>query len=112
MKRSIHKHFYTHLISLEPITIALNEMPMTNEERWELITIAESHVHITIIDVVLSDLSTEDKKKFLEHMDHHDHTTTWNFLQEKTKDVEKKIKKASENVIKELLDDITDKKTS
>ena len=103
MKR---KHFYTHIIDTSILSLELGEMDMTSEERLHLLSLVESSIHQTILDLVLSELSEEDKKQFLMHVASSDHDKIWKFLKEKTKNIEEKIKKAAEDLKKELHKDI------
>ena len=81
-------------------------MNLKNEERLHLLQLAESNVHHAIIDAVLSELSEEDKQKFIEHLNSDDHDKIWELLNSKVENVEDKIKKAAEEIKKELHKDI------
>jgi len=100
------KHFYGHLVSLDSLFIALQNIEMSDEERKQLAAIIESHVHYTILDVVLSHLATEDKKIFLQHVQENNHDKIWGLLNDKTQDLEKKIIQSAEEVTMEFLKDI------
>jgi hypothetical protein len=62
------KHFYSHLIRLDSVHISLNDLELTVEERNELIGIMDSSIHHVILDTILSELSSYDKKLFLTHL--------------------------------------------
>ncbi len=104
------KTFYHHLISIEEIDIELNKLGLPEHERIELLNIAENTIHHTIIDVVLSELSKEDKKTFLEHHSKSNHETTLRYVKGKITNIEGKIRVAAEDLKKELLKDIRDLK--
>lgn len=102
--------FYTHLISTEPLVVALNDLNMTEEERIHLTTIVEQTMHQTILDAVLSELSEEDKKLFLTHLATDDHEATWEFLTQRIEKIEEKIKKTANDLARELHEDIKETK--
>jgi hypothetical protein len=104
------KQFYSHLVELNSLYIALDLLEMKPHERAELITIVDSSVHSVILDTVLSKLSEEDKKIFLSHLASEKHDEIWRLLNEKTKHIEKHIQKAANELIKEMHEDI--KKTT
>lgn len=104
------KHFYTHIIDTSTLLLELAEMDMTSEERIHLLSLVESNIHQTILDLVLSELSEEDKKIFLFHVVEGKHDKVWKLLKEKTVNIEEKIKKAADDLKKELHKDINEAK--
>lgn len=104
------KHFYSHIVETESIVIELNQMDLTEEEKTHLISLMDSNLHHTILDAILSELSDEDKKTFLKHLAHEDHDKVWQLLNEKIKNIESKIKKASEDLKEQLRKDIKEVK--
>lgn len=104
------KHFYHHLVPLDSIIIELNKLEMSDDERNHLVMIVESNVHVIIIDLVLSNLTTEDKKEFLNHLKADDHEKIWSLLKEKTENIEEKIKTSAEELLKEFINDIDETK--
>lgn len=106
------KHFYTHIIDTSSLSLELGEMDLSTEERMHLISLVESNIHQTILDLVLSELSEDDKKIFLMHVVSSNHDKVWKILKEKTKNIEEKIKKAADDLKKELHKDIKETKSS
>lgn len=104
------KHFYTHLVETSSISLALGDIDLMPEERKELITLVEVNMHKTIMNLVLSELSEEDKKQFLLHVAHDYHERVWNLLKEKTDNIEEKIQKAAIDLQKQLHKDIEEVK--
>lgn len=100
------KHFYSHLIDTESIYLSLYILDLNEKERQELMKIVESSVHHVIIDTIMSELSEEDKKIFLTHLASEKHDKLWKLLQEKTKNIEEKIKQAVFELKRELHKDI------
>lgn len=105
------KHFYSHLIPLEIIIIELDKLKLSKDEKTHLLTIVSSNIHFTILDVVLSHLTTTDKKTFLEHVEQDNHEKTWGFLNTKTQNLEEKIKKSAQELLDEFVKDISEVKT-
>lgn len=106
------KHFYTDIIDTSTLSLELGEMNLTSEERIDLISLVDSNIHHAILDLVLSELSEEDKKQFLMHVASSEHDKVWKLLKEKTENIEEKIKKTAEDLKKELHKDIKEVKRS
>lgn len=106
----MNKHFYSHLIRLDSVHIALNDLELTIEERDELTGIMDSSIHHIILDTILSELSAYDKKLFLTHLHSQKHDEIWQLLNEKTKNIETKIRNAVDDLKKELHADIYEAK--
>lgn len=104
------KHFYNHLVEFESLIVEINKLEMSEEERAHLISIVDSSLHHTVLDAVLSELSDEDKKKFLEHLSIDDHDKVWRHLNEKVDNIEEKIKNAAHSLKQELHKDIEESK--
>lgn len=104
------KHFYSHLIEVDSIHIALDELELSAEERDELATIMESNIHHVVLDTILSELSSYDKKLFLHHLASDKHDEVWNLVHKKVENIEEKIKKAVDDLKKHLHEDIHEAK--
>ena len=100
------KHFYSYHVEIDSLIIEIESLPIKDHEKKHLIQLAESQIYHTIIDSVLSELNSEDKKAFLEHLNSKNHEKIWKFLRSNVKDVEEKIKEAAVSVKKELHKDI------
>lgn len=106
--RAQGKHFYSHIIETSTVSLALGDMELSQDERRELISLAHDNLHHAILDTVLSELSEDDKKIFLQHVAFDDHAKIWDLLGSKVKNIEEKIQKVAEDVKKELHQDIKD----
>jgi len=104
MKR--HKHFYHHLIEIDSIHLALDELELDPEEKQDLIIIVDDNIHHTVLDTVLSELKNSDKKAFLALVLAEDHGEIWHLLSEKMENAEDKIKKAVNSLVAKLHEDI------
>lgn len=100
------KSFYNHLVEIDSLTIELDKIEISQDEKRHLILLIDSNIHQTVLNVVLSELQESDKKIFLHHLSSGNHDKVWTHLKEKIEDVENKIKKAADELIKELHEDI------
>jgi hypothetical protein len=104
------KHFYSDIVDIESLKIALSEMDLSTKEKSHLLEIVESSVHHVVLDAVLSELSEKDKKIFLAHLISDEHDKIWEMLNEKSENIEEKIKKAAEDLKEQLHKDIKEVK--
>ncbi len=100
------KHFYSHIVETSSISLALGEMELTPDERKHLISLAEDNLHHAILDAVLSELSDEDKEKFLILLANDEHEKVWDLLTKRVDHIEDKIRQAAEDLKKELHKDM------
>ena len=106
------KHFYSHLIEIHEIYLSISEMEISDQERGHLTSLAEANIHATVINTVLPELSSEEKKVFLKNMLANDHDKTWKHLSSRVKNIEEKLSKSLNDLKKELLKDIEEAKKS
>ncbi|MBI2019176.1 hypothetical protein HYS95_00720 [Candidatus Daviesbacteria bacterium] len=102
--------FYTHLIEIESVTRELDQLDLSQEERHHLAHLVDSSIHHTILDAIFSKLSETDKKVFLNYLKDDDHQKIWNFLNEKTENIESSIKEAAQELKEQLRKDIKEAK--
>ncbi len=100
------KYFYTHIVDTSTLSLELGDMDLTPEERLHLISLIDSNIHHEILDLVLSELNSEDKKAFLIYLASEDHDKIWKLLNAKVDNIEEKIKKTVEDLKRELHKDI------
>lgn len=100
------KYFYSHIVETSIISLELGEMDLASSERAHLVSLVESQLHHAILDTILSELSEEDKKTFLKHLSLDNHDKIWGHLKSRIENIEDKIKKAAEELKKELHKDI------
>jgi len=101
-----HKFFYTHLIQITDVTIRLSELDLTEDEKNHLLSLMEANIHSAVIDTVLSELSKEDKKIFLQNLVSENHEKTWEHLKSRIEKLDVKITKAIENLKEDLIKDV------
>lgn len=100
------KHFYTHLIEIEPIMVTLDEITFSDDQKKEVMTIVEKTTHYVVMDTLLSELSGVDKKKFLSHVVKDDHEKVWDLVTKKIVDAERKIRSVIRDAHLSIIDDI------
>ena len=101
-----NNNFYSHLIEYETVYIELDSMDLTDAEKKHLAEIIDSNLHHTVLNAILSELSDEDKEKFLGHLRDGNHDKVWEHLNDKTDSIEEKIKNAAESLKKEIHEDL------
>lgn len=102
----MNKHFYSHIITIESLIIELDELDLSPTQKYHLSTLIDSSLHNVILDAILSELSDEDKRIFINHLSLGNHDKIWNLLNQKVDNVEEKITKAAEDLKIELHKDI------
>lgn len=100
------KSFYTHLIEIESITVELDKLDLTDEQKIHLSGLVDSSLHHAILDAILSELSQEDKRVFFNHLKEEDHSKIWQFLNGKVNNIEDKIRKTADDLKSELKKDL------
>ena len=103
--------FYQKYIVIESLIEELDSMDLSDDERNHLSKLVDSSLHHTILDEILFNLSPEDKRVFLAKMSEDpEDEKLMEFLNEKIDNIEDKIRKVSEDLIKEMHKDIKEAK--
>ena len=101
------KYFYQKYIIIEDLITQLHSLDLSNEERHHLASLVDSSLHHAILDEILSNLSEEDKKLFLHELNKDpENKKIMEFLNEKIDNIEEKIKKVADELIKEMHKDV------
>ncbi len=103
-------HFFSHLIEIQTLELEIDGMSMEEHEKNEIKKLIHENIYHTVLDAVLSELSEDDKRVFLTHLASEDNEKIWNFVNDKVENIEEKIRKAAEDIKKELHKDITSTK--
>ena len=104
------KKFYSHLIEIESLIIELDKLNLTGTERKHLANLVDANLHHTIMDAILSQLSEEDKKTFMQILHQKVNEKIWDFLNSKVDNIEDKIKKAAKDLKTQLHKDLREAK--
>lgn len=102
------QHFYSHITNIHSLHIALGRLKIDSTEKEELLLLADSTLHQTILETILSELSPKDKRQFFDHLNTNDHETIWQFLREKINGIEGKITRVGKTLIDSFHKDIND----
>lgn len=100
------KYFYAHLIEIESVIAKLDQMSLSPEQKVHLTALIDSSLHHSILDAILSELSEQDKRIFLNHLKEDDRNKIWKFLNEKIDNIEGKIMKTAEDLKVQLHKDL------
>lgn len=106
------KKFYSEVVDFSGVFEELATIDATDNEKRELLELAHDHLHQTILDAILSELSDRDKKIFLANLEYESEERIWKHLNEKVENIEEKIKTAADNLGVLLKKDIKNAKTS
>ena len=104
------KHFYSHIIHIDTIHKSLDDLGIPQEEKDELIILVESSVHHVVLDIVLSHLKDDHKKKLIEHVTAEEREKAWELVTSVMHNAEAKIKLAVDKLIDKLHEDIAEVK--
>ena len=104
------KQFYSHLVTIDSVALELERLDMSEQERSHLLVLVDSTLHHMITQAVLDELSSEEKKVFLDHVQKGERDKVWQLFDTRTKKIEEKIKVISEELKKELSKDIQEEK--
>lgn len=100
------KYFFSHLTEIESINIELDKLDLKKEQKLHLADLIDSSLYHTVLDAIFSELNSEEKKDFINHLREDDSERMWSFLNSKIDNIEDKIKKAAEDLKKELHSDL------
>lgn len=102
----MEKTFYAHIVEIDTLIVELDKLNLTEEQKQHLASLIDSSLHHTILDVIMSELSEEDKKTFMSHLEKNDHSKIWDHLNGRVNNIEEKIRKAADELKLELHMDI------
>jgi hypothetical protein len=88
----------------------IDSLSISDNEKDHLKSLAESHIHHNVLDSILSELSEDDKKTFLHHIESKHQENIWTFLNSKIEDVEEKVREAANVIKRDLLKDVREAK--
>lgn len=98
----MNKHFFSHLVEMNALEVEIDSFDLSTAEKKEIKKLIDESIYHSVLDAILSELSEKDKKVFLSHLADDDHTKIWEFVNKKVENIEEKIKKAAEEIKKEL----------
>ena len=84
------------------LSVFLDELDLTKEEKSHLLELASDSLHHAILDTILTHLSKKEKDVFLHNLVTNDHDRIWKHLRDNIEGIEEKIKKTAQQVKSEL----------
>lgn len=105
------KLFYQRFIKIDGLLEELDSLELSPDEKVHLTTLIDDSLYNLVLDQILSNLQTEDKKLFLKLIaEDKSHEKLVDFLQGKVDNIEAQLQKATEQLIKELHKDVKEVK--
>lgn len=98
--------FYNHLIEVEKLTVELDKLDLSSEEKHHLASLIDASLYHTILNAILSQLNEKDKRVFVQHITEGNKEKIWRFLNAKIDHIENKIKDAADDLKDDFLKDI------
>lgn len=99
--------FYSHILTIEPIHEKLSSLDILDDQRSQLLDILHSHIHVTVIDIILSELDEGKKKEFLHLVAvKEDNAGAWNFVLANIEKGEDKVKTAIDKIVADFVADL------
>lgn len=100
-------YFYSHLVEIESITLALDELHLSDSQKKHLASLIDSTIHHEILDIIFSKLSSDDKEMLMNKIKNDpEDKEIMKILNEKVENIEDEIKEAVSKLKKELHEDI------
>ena len=104
------KHFYSHVIEITPLHMALDGLELDVEEKEHLLQLIEASVHHAVLDTILSELSDEHKKVLMSFIVKNEHDEAWQLVITNIPEAEVKIRKTAQSLIDGMHTDIKEAK--
>lgn len=104
-------YFYSHLVEIESITLALSEMNLSDSQKKHLASLIDSTIHHEVLDIIFSKLSEQDKEMLVNKIkENPEDKEIMEILNDKVGNIEEEIKEAVIKLKKELHEDIKEAK--
>lgn len=99
--------FYSHIISFESLIISLEELNLSAHHKKVLTSLIDDTAHKAILGLILSKLSPTEKIEFLRMVNQNPRDgKIIDYLNSKASNIESEIRRAAEQLKKELHQDI------
>ncbi|MDO8639047.1 MAG: hypothetical protein Q7R43_05725 [Candidatus Daviesbacteria bacterium] len=100
-------YFYSHLVEIESVTLALDNMNLSYSQKKHLASLIDSTIHHTILDLIFSKLSKTDKELLVEKIKKNpEDKEIMKILNDKVENIDMEIKEAVSKLKKELHEDM------
>ena len=106
------KYLFEEIIQIKTVHLKLNELNLADEEKEELLEIMKSTIHHKVIDLILSELTDEEKEIFLsqvipspgeESSEAFPKDVSLNVLRDRINNLEEKVKEKVKEAEEELI---------
>lgn len=103
---------FSNYLDLEVLVLSFEGLNLKEEQKQHLIKLVDSSFHQLVFNEILSALTTSDKKIFLYHLSSNKkQDEVMEFLSVKIEDVDGRIRRISDEVIREFQKDIKEYQT-
>lgn len=100
-------YFYSHLVEIDSITLALDEMNLSDSQKKHLASLIDSTIHHEILDIIFSNLPEGDKEMLMNKIKNDpEDKEIMKILNEKVENIEEEIKEAVSKLKVQLHEDI------
>lgn len=100
-------YFYSHLVEIDSITLALDEMNLSDTQKKHLASLIDSTIHHEVLDIIFSKLSLKDKEMLMHKIKKNpEDKEIMKILNEKVDNIESDIKEAVIKLKMQLHEDI------
>ncbi len=104
-------YFYSHLVEIESITLALDEIDLSASQKKHLASLIDSTIHHEVLDIIFSKLSEQDKEMLMNKIkENPEDKEIMKILNKKVENIEDEIKEAVSKLKEELHEDIKEAK--
>ncbi len=101
--------FYSHIVKIEPVHERFEQFEIEENLKEELLNILHSHIHLTVIDIVLNELDNDKKKEFLHLIGvSEDNSGAWDFVITNIEKGEEKVNEAIDKIVNDFVKDLDD----
>lgn len=105
-------YFYSHLIQVDDLVVALEELDLDTHHKHHLSTLADSTIHQSILELILNKLSPTEKVEFVKMInDNPNDPKLILYLKERVEGIEDEIKDTVEKIKQDLHQDIQEVKS-
>lgn len=105
------KYFYHKYTVYESFTEDLHSLDLSDDERQHLFALVDSSLYHVVLDEILSNLTSVDKKAFLHRLkENPEDEKLMDFLNNKIDGIEDKIKKVANDLVLEMQKDLKEAK--
>lgn len=104
-------YFFYKIINIDFLLEELHGLDLKDQHKQHLAALLDSTLCHAILDEILTNLKTQDKKIFLKKINEDPHSSQLlEFLNQKVEGIEEKIKKVADDLIRQMHQDVKEAK--